>query len=353
LVETRFKEIDKVIVSETGLAALRIVWVGIDVSKKSLDAAIWLGGRQYRHIKVKNDSSGIAALLAWAKEISGEGVELRFCMESTGDYYFEAAMSYCELGFQVSVMNPARIKHFGMELGRLTKTDKADSKLIAQFAAERNPCAWLMMNEQKRKLFRLNRRREQLKGLIAMENNRRECPLAIGEDCMKSIKVVLKALAAELRQVEAAIWAVVQADAELREDAELICSLDVLGQACAVTLLTEMPPIDQVAKAPSYAATAGVQSTSKQSGMRQPESSPMSRAGRRVVRRVLYMPTLTAIRKMPEIKDLYERLRNRGRKHRQAMVACMRKLLMIVYGVLKHRKPYQPRVLADNSRGAA
>ncbi|MFI5386466.1 MAG: transposase [Fimbriimonadales bacterium] len=123
-------------------ATLAAVWVGIDVSKKSLDVAIWLGGKRYRHLKASNDESGIETLLDWATRIAGEDARLSSCMESTGDYHFFCALTLTEKGFSVSVADPARIKYFGIEIGRLTKTDKADAKLIAHFACERRTSAW-------------------------------------------------------------------------------------------------------------------------------------------------------------------------------------------------------------------
>lgn len=339
-------------ISKTVVQALEVVWVGIDVSKKKLDAAIWVGGKKYQTITVTNNAGGWAALLAWAKKVAGQDIELKFCMESTGDYHYEVGLYLTELEFHVSEVNPARIRFFGLEQGRLTKTDKADAKLIAQFGRERTPEAWAMRNPVRRNFFRLHRRRQQLMKMISMEDSRRECPQAIGQTCLRSIKIILKALRAELRAVEKDLAGIIQGDPILKHQSELIRSIPILEQASAILLLAEMPGLDRVQSASSYAAAAGVQSTSKKSGTKQYDSAPMSRCGRRLVRRGLFMVTLTGIRTMPELKDMYDRLRLRGKIHRQAMVACIRKLLMIVYGVLKHEKPYQSRLPARVSQAA-
>jgi transposase len=317
-------------------------WVGIDVSKRKLDAAIWLGGKKFRSLTVDNEAAGFKVLLAWAKEEAVAG-ELRFCMESTGDYGVAAALYLSESGYWVSVVNPAKIKYFAVSLTRLNKTDKADAKLIAQYAAERVPDAWVLRDAGYRSLFRLNRRRQQLWELIGIERNRLECPEAIGELCVKSIKAILKVLRSELRQIDQLIAGAVQAHPELSSQAEIIKSTSILGMASIVTILSEMPTVESCASAKSYAAAAGGHSTLRESGSTL-KSAPMSRGGRKLVRKVLFLPVLAGKNRVPELKSLYDRLRLRGRTHRQAMVACIRKLLMIVYGLLKHRKPYKSRV---------
>jgi transposase len=317
------------------------IWIGIDVSKKKLDAAVWVVGKKYRTLKVDNDAAGFAALLLWSRALAS-GLELRFCMESTGDYGFALALYLVEEGEWVSVVNPAWIKHYGRALGRLNKTDTADAKLIAQYALERKPHEWTLKEPGLRNLFRLHRRREQLKTMVAMEDNRTECPQAVGPACMASVKRVLKALKAEQRDVEKQILQLINEHSKLKTDVQLIHSLPPLAQNSAVAILAEMPDVNECQAAPNYAAQAGVNPTLAQSGSSVRGSSSMSRGGRKVVRAVLQMPTLRAIKTMPEVKAIYDRLRARGKKHRQAMVAAMRKLLMIVYGVLKHRRPYIP-----------
>jgi len=130
---------------------------------------------------------------------------------------------------------------------------------------------------------------------------------------------------------------------KLKEKAELLMTIPGLGWASVFVILIEMPDVEDVPHAPSYAAAAGVQPTAKRSGERQPESSPMSRAGRRIVRRSLYMPSIHAAWKIPELEMLYTRLVGKGKRRMQARVACLRKLLMIVYGVLKNKKKFATR----------
>ena len=331
------------IVSNPSSQTAKIVWVGIDLSKKTLDAAIWHGNTKYSWRKFDNNPRSFCAIVDWATKFAIDGAELRFCMESTGDYGTLLALYLLELGYYVSVMNPARIKHFGIQKSVLTKTDKADAKVIAWFATDNSPKACPLKDPLTRELLRLHRRRLQLTEMIASEKCRRECPTVIGAECMDSIKVVLKALRAELRRIEEKLRELIDSNEKLKEKSELILSIPGLGWASVFVILIEMPDIEDVAHAPSYAAAAGVQPTAKRSGERQPESSPMSRAGRRIVRRSLYMPSIHASWKIPELEMLYTRLVGKGKRRMQARVACLRKLLMIVYGVLRNKKKFATR----------
>jgi len=317
------------------------IWFGIDVSKKKLHAAYWLGGQKYRMITVDNTASGFAKLLVWAMAVA-DGKAMGFCMEATGDYGLAAGLYLTEAGHHVSVINPAWIKHFGMGKGRLNKTDKADSKLICDYARDGQPEAWHLADPRKRQLFRLHRRRIQLTEHIVAEMNRRECPEAIGADCMASIKRVLKALRTERRDIDKQISEILKTPG-FAGDLELLLSLPRFGLSSVLVALAEMPNVEHCDSAKAYAAAAGGNPTAKESGT-SVSSSSMSRGGRRIARSVLWMPTLNLIRLMPELDDLYNRLRKKGQKHKQALIACIRKLLMIIYGMLTTRTPYKPKV---------
>jgi transposase len=318
---------------------LTVVWFGIDVSKKKLACAYEDGAGKARFTTVDNSQAGFIKLVSWAGR-AAEGKEAAFCMEATGDYYLACALHLADEGLKVSVVNPAWIKHFGQSMGRLNKTDKADSRLICEYAAQRQPAAWALNDPHKRELFRLNRRRGQLIEAIKAESNRRECPAAVGKFVMAMITKSLKFNKAELRNLETKIEEFIAEVPQLAEDRVLLGSLPRFGLASTLAVLAEMPSVDSCASAKSFAAAAGGNPTAKQSGTCL-SSSSMNRGGRRVARSMLWMPVLGWLRDVPEIRALYDRLRARGRAHKQAMVACIHKMLMIVYGILKHRKPYK------------
>jgi transposase len=322
------------------ITELEIVWCGLDAAKKKLDAALLAGGRT-KSRTFANCREGFQELLRWTLECAPATSQVRFCLEATGDYGVALALYLAEHGRLVCLVNPARVKYYGMAKGRLNKTDNADARLVADYARSESPAPWDLSDPEKRELFRLCRRREQLLEMEGMERNRRECPEAIGETALSSVAEVLKILRAQIRSVEAAIRELVGSSERFRRDAELIMTVPVLGEASAGALLAYMPLASACPSAKSYAAASGTSPACRQSGSRE-SPARMSRGGSRHVRRVLWMPTLKAVSTMPQIRDFYQRLRQRGKTHKQALVACMRKLLMIVHGILRSGKAYRP-----------
>lgn len=320
------------------------VWVGIDVSKRTLDASLADEGKaRARSCKAANGAKGFAKILGWALALAKEGERPRFCMEATGDYGVELALWLLEMGYRVSVVNPAKVRYYGICKGRLNKTDRADARLIAEYAERMDPAPWELTDPDRRALFRLSRRRSQLVRMESAEMSRRECPGAVGPACVASIEAMLRAIRQEIRQIEAQARRIIEASAELSQAAELIQSLPPLGFGSALTILSEMPPAGLSASAKEWAASAGVSPTTRQSGTSVAAPGSISKQGRRHCRGRLWMPALSGLSQMPELRALYDRLIAKGRHHFQALTACLRKLLMIAYGVLKHKTPYKPR----------
>jgi len=330
-----------------GDVTVSVFWCGVDVSKKSLDSAI-LSSKKGKHRTFHADNKVVAyqRLLDWALKTVGPDCEVRFCMESTGDYGVEFGLWLVEQGYHVSVVNPAWIKFFGMGEGRLNKTDKADAKLIADYATQKTPDAWDLTDPVRRKLFRLHRRREQLLKAEVAEGNRKECPSAIGDTCLASINRVLKVIRKELALIEAELMKIICADPDLKSSLELIASVPVLAEGSAIRILAEMPPLDKCESAQSWVAAAGGQPNRQDSGTSL-KKTKMNRGGKKSVRAGLWVPALKGIGTMPELRSLYDRLIERGKTHFQALLACVRKLLSIVYGILKSKTPYKaPQIQA-------
>ena len=145
------------------------VYLGIDIASKKFDAALLHNG-SYRCKAFANSAAGFTALVKWVGE--GDFSEIHACMEATGDYGTALATFLYENKIKVSVVNPSRIKGFGIaELSR-TKTDKSDSKLIARFCRATIPAQWQPVPQPVRTLQALVRRMNALKGMLRMESNR-------------------------------------------------------------------------------------------------------------------------------------------------------------------------------------
>jgi hypothetical protein len=121
------------------MAASERMLLGIDISKSKMDVMLFKG-TQHLHERFNNSAAGIAELLKWLA--SQQVSELHVCLEATNVYWEEVAQALYGTGYRVSVVNPRRIKGFGMSQMQRSKTDKADSEVIASFCAATEPAAW-------------------------------------------------------------------------------------------------------------------------------------------------------------------------------------------------------------------
>lgn len=155
------------------------ICLGIDISKYSFDVSLLLLDNKIKTKKFSNNKNGFKLLEDWLTKYNINSENLHACMGATGVYGESLADFLYELPCTVSVVNPTRIKGFGMsELSR-TKTDRADSKLIARFCKAINPPAWKPVTPVRKELQQLVRRLEDLKNILQIENNHLEAATSI------------------------------------------------------------------------------------------------------------------------------------------------------------------------------
>jgi transposase len=315
-------------------------FVGIDVSKATLDACLLAPDGASREKAFPNDPKGHAALLAWADRHTG-GADTHFGMEATGGYEDALATHLHAAGRAVSVVNPTRIRYAGVMRGRRNKTDRADARLIAAYTRDESPPVWTPPAPEVRELQALVRRRDDLRALAAHEKARLESPL-LTPAARKSVARVVKLLGKEADAMQAAAYALIAATPALAADAALLASIPGVGTQTASTVLAELPPVDRVPSAQAAAAYAGLAPREFRSGASVRHRTRLSKAGNARLRKALYLPTLTAVRFNPVLKAFFDRLVAAGKPKMQAVGACMRKLVMVCYGVLKNRAPFDP-----------
>jgi transposase len=313
-------------------------WVGIDISKDTLDACLLPAHGRPCCRSFRNDGAGHAELLAWADaRDAGAG----FCLESTGAYGTALATTLAAGGRHVSVVNPARIKYAGLASGRGNKTDKADARLIAEYARDRRPPAWHPAPAETLQFQGLVRRRDDLLQLAAREKGRLAVP-GLSAATRESVTRTLAFLEGEADRVRGQAEALIAASEPLRADRALLETIPGIGPSTAQAILAELPALGQVPSAEAAAAYAGLAPRQYQSGTTVRRRTRLSKAGNARLRKALYLPALTAIRFNPLLKAFFERLVAAGKARMAAVGACMRKLLMIAYGVFKNRAPFDP-----------
>lgn len=317
-------------------------WVGIDVSQHTLDACLLLGPEgKTRAASFANDDRGHAALAAWADGHAG-GAALGFCLESTGAYGEALATALADAGRHVAVVNPARVKYAGLMRGRGNKTDRADARLIAEYAHRERPVAWHPPTADVRELQALSRRRDDLRQLAAREKTRLAAP-GLSAAARTSVARTAAFLEREADRLQDQADELIAASERLRADCDLLRTIPGVGPVAAQAILAELPGPDRFATAQQAAAYAGLAPREYRSGTSVKKRTRLSKSGNARLRKALYLPAMTAVRFNPLVGAFYDRLVAAGKAKMAALGACMRKLLMIAYGVLKSRTPFDPR----------
>jgi transposase len=312
-----------------------MTYVGIDVSKASFDVAALATTGEVQREKFENSALGHEALLTWLRHLPN----CRVVMEATGSYHHRLTVMLQDNGVYVSVLNPGQVSYFVKSQHRRNKTDKADALWLAVYAKERQPAASLVVNLLRQSLSQeistLSKDLTRLKNrLEAAENGQ------VHSEVAASIKRRIAALEEEKRLLEEELERETRGTHE--QELSLLTSIPGLGRRTACLLLAELGEVRRFSYARSLVAFAGLTPARFESGSSVARRSAITRMGSSHVRRILYMPCLSAIRFNPIIKGFFERLVEQGKHKKAALVACMAKLLKIVYGVLTHQKPFDP-----------
>ncbi len=311
--------------------------IGIDVAKASFDVALPLPGGKYRtKAKMANKANGFQELLAWrAKHAPDAAVG----MEATGIYHEALARALVEAGVVVYVANPARVKAFGQAEGSRTKTDRTDSKLIAHFfqgQRDEKLHPYVPPTPSEVKLRALVRRRDDLLEMLQMERNRVE---VADTSVLQGIQDVIQTLEAQIGQVEKAIRDHIDDDPDLRENNRLLTSIPGVAQTSSAQLLAFLGDIHKYTDVRQLVAHAGLNPSQRQSGTYDGRSH-ISRVGHATLRSKLYMPALTGKTHNPVLKAFARRLNEQAKPFKVVMCALMRKLIHIVWGVLRSGRPF-------------
>ena len=314
-----------------------MVYLGIDIAKKSLAVSLL---PQAEYGQFDNQPKGHKQLLKWLKKRVPTLSEVHVVMEATNIYWEEVADYLHQQGLVVSVVNPAAIKGFAVSQLQRNKTDKVDSRIIALFGQQSQPRPWQPPLPHQRKLRALVRHKQALLKSQTQQLNRLDS--THDPDVKGSLQALLAALDQQLAQLQQKIEALVDDHPDLREQFQLITSIKGVGANTAYLILAEFYDLADYSSAKAVAADAGVTPAKYQSGTSVRRKARMSHLGKSAVRGGLFWPAQTAIRWNPLVADLAERLRERGKPFGVILVAAMRKLLHLIYGVVKNKTPFDP-----------
>ena len=314
---------------EQGWETVIMSFVGIDVSKNSLDVHVSPAGDAWT---VARDNDGLAELVSRLTQLDLVCIGI----EATGGYEAVVAAALGAAGLPVVVINPARIRHFAQAVGQRAKTDPIDAAIIARFVEATRPPVRPLLDEATQMLGDLVARRRQIIAMITAERQR--LGRATVNRLRKSIERLLTALQKELSDLDGAIDDAVKQSPLWHEQEQLLTSIPAVGPTIARTLLAELPELGRLSRR-EIAALVGLAPWTRQSGQWRGRS--MTGGGRASVRAALYMGALVASRSNPVLKALYDRLLQVGKAKKVALIAVARRLLTFANAIIRSQTPWR------------
>lgn len=308
------------------------VFVGIDVSKATLDVAVRPGGQSFR---VANDPRGIAELVARLRGLAPS----RVVLEATGGYEAPAFAAVRAAGLPAAMINPRCARDFAKASGRLAKTDRIDAQVLAHFAEAIRPEPQPLEPAEQRTLEALLARRAQLVEMRVMESHRLDA--CVEAAVRAGLQRHLAWLEAELADAERQLAAAVQASPAWRAKDRLLQSIPGIGPTVSQVLLAALPELGR-AEGRRLVSLAGLAPHAHDSGTRR-GVRPI-RGGRPEVRRALYLAALSASQHGGPLAAFAERLRSRGKAAKVVLVAVARRLLEIANAVVRSGCPWRPEL---------
>jgi len=324
--------------SERKAGASGAVTVGIDVAKATLD--VWVSG-EAQGWTVPNDEVGIATLI---EQVQSRPVRL-VVLEPTGGYEYAVVVALTVAQLVVAIVNPRQARDFARATGQLAKTDRIDARVLAQFGAAVDPAARPLPSEETRELDQLVTRRRQVRDMLQAERNRRDHARGTVKG---RVQAHIDWLADELTTVEAELRTRIEASPLWRAKEDLLRSVPGVGPTVAFTLLAELPELGSLTGR-QISALVGVAPFARDSGTLRGKRAIWG--GRASVRTALYMAAVSASCHNPPLKAFYLRLLAAGKARKLAILACLRKLLVILNAMVASGTPWDLN-FAQNAENA-
>jgi transposase len=306
-------------------------YVGIDVSKNQLDIAVRPAGDTW---SMPNDVSGITEVVQGLAQLHPALVVL----EATGGLQMPLAAALATAGLPLAMVNPRQVRDFARAIGRLAKTDRLDAQVLAHFAEAVRPTPYPLPDAQTQELTALLTRRHQVVEMLTAEKNRLR---SARELVHRRVQDHICWLEQELADLDDDLERTLRKSPLWREKDNLLRSVPGIGRVVSITLLADLPELGTLSRH-QIAALVGVAPLNRDSGRFR--GKRMVWGGRARVRAALYMAALTASRYNPIIKAFYHRLCEAGKARKVALTACMRKLLIILNSMVKHRQTWNPDI---------
>lgn len=299
------------------------ITIGIDISKATLDACRYPGGE---HRRFCNDKAGHRALIIWIRRHA----PTRVVYEPTGPYHRAMEASLAQAGLPLVKINPRQARRFAEAVGTLAKTDRIDAAMLAHMGQvldlEPHPAADRQLVNLRELLAA---RRTLIKERTAVKNRQKSLTIAL---LVRHAGTRLRLIESQITAIDTAIHTLIAADPALARRFEILVSIPGIADQAAFALLIDMPELGTL-EGKQAASLAGLAPRTRQSG--EWTGRAYVWGGRKSLRDALYMPTLVAARFNPDLKAKYEQLKTRGKPPKLAIIALMRKLVVLANILLK------------------
>lgn len=316
-----------------------IYYLGIDIAKRKFDAALIVENK-YKHKVFNNIVEGFKQLTGWLQKWTGDNA-VHACLEATGNYGEALADYLFDASYTVSLINPAQIKAFAQSQLTRNKTDKVDATLIANYCQLMRPLAWQPLPKSVRELQALVARLEDLVTLENQEKNRLEVSHAKVKTSIENTLVIIQQ---EAKAIRKQIKNHIDQHPELKKQNDLLQSIPGVGQVTSAHILAYLNDIGRFKNAKKIVAFIGLNPKQHCSGSSIKKGTLLSKIGHTRLRKALFMPALVARQYNSAIQIFSQRLQLAGKPKMVVVGAVMRKLIHIIYGVLKSGKPFSAEI---------
>lgn len=303
--------------------------IGIDISKDKLDIAIFGQTEVWQYL---NDHEGIEALNDWLSELDPELIVL----EASGGYEQAVLREMGRRDLPVALINPARARYFARSIGLHAKTDRIDAQVLARYGYSLTPDQKPIPTDQEAYLSGLVTRRKQVLDMISAEKMRLH---TTQPEFLHYVRANIASLQSQLEALNMEIETLIHTDEVWQEKEKLLKTIPGVGKVTAFSMLALMPELGKLNRK-EIAALAGLAPLNRDSGRWQ--GKRFIYGGRASVRTALFMAAVSASRFNPNIRVFYQRLIDNGKPTKVALVACMRKLLVIMNAILRTQSAWQP-----------
>lgn len=304
--------------------------IGIDIAKDTLDAYRLDDGHR---VQVNNSREGHRLLLKWI----GKGQRPLIVFEATGPYHRELELALGAREVPFVKVNPKQARRFAQAVGRLAKTDRVDAAMLARMGAALE----LEAQTPRPKNFHdlkelLTARRALVKDRAAAKIRRSTATLPL---LKRQLEDRLARIDRDVKRVDAELARLTALDPALSRRAAILRSIPGIGEITAVTLIIDMPELGEL-EGKQAASLAGLAPVSQQSGRWQ--GKERIQGGRAALRQALYFPALVAARFNADLKQTYDRLTAAGKQKKVALVAIMRRLIVMANALIRDNRTWVP-----------